>query len=50
MLLEAIRDALQERLRKKKHDVLKLQWQKAELERKLEQLKREHEGKEGLTV
>ena len=45
MLLEAVRNVLQERLRKRKHDVLKLQWQKTELERKLEQLKREHDSK-----
>ena len=45
MLLEAVRNVLQERLRKRKHDVLKLQWQKAESERKLEQLKREHDSK-----
>ena len=45
MILEAVRDMLQDKLRKKKHDVLKLQWQKALLERKLAELKREQETK-----
>lgn len=34
---------LNKKLAKKKHDVIKLQWQKAELEQKLKQLKQDNQ-------
>ena len=41
-----IKEFLEKRLEKKKRDVVKLRWQKAELERQLENLKRQQAQKE----
>lgn len=41
-----IKEFLEKRLEKKKRDVVKLRWQKAELERQLENLKRQKGQKE----
>lgn len=41
-----IKEFLEKRLEKKKRDVVKLRWQKAELERQLENLKRQKDQKE----
>ena len=44
MFLQWINQLLNRRLRKKQHEVVKLRWQQAELEKLLEQLK-EHNSK-----
>lgn len=41
-----LKEFLEKRLEKKKRDVVKLRWQKAELERQLENLKRQKGQKE----
>lgn len=41
-----LKEFLEKRLEKKKRDVVKLRWQKAELERQLENLKRQQAQKE----
>ena len=42
MIKEYIYNFLNRKLAKKKHDCIKLEWQRAELERKIANAKREH--------
>ena len=46
MIKDKIAELLNRKLNRKKHEVVKLQWEKAELERLLKELKAKNEGKD----